>query len=172
LGWRGGPGGPRPGCANAGKHYMRELSSPAGCAGEADVSKFTDQMELSANGGASLAIEYEIIFRAVARNRAAGGRGKMRGEDKPPAVGVPLEELETRASRLIGVHAKARAPCRIAYLQRVMHQVGADDRFPLPAAEPHEREPGRVAGRRFQRDVAREHVLVADQVRLSGLEDG
>src|SRR5262245_32015197 len=112
-------------------------------------------MVLRANGGANLAIEYEIIFCAIARNRAAGGGRKMRREDKPPAVGVLLEELETRPSRLIGIHAKARAPCRIAHLQRVMHQVRAHDRFGSPAAEPHEREPGRVAWRRLQRDVAR-----------------
>ena len=78
-------------------------------------------MELLANSGAKLAIKYEIIFRAIARNHAAGGRRKMRREDKPPAVSVLLEELDTRQSRLIGIHAKARAPCRIAYLQRVMH---------------------------------------------------
>src|SRR5262245_38126913 len=129
-------------------------------------------MELLANSGATRAIEYEMILRAIARNRAAGGGGKMRRQDQPPAVGVLLEELDTRPSRLIGIDAKARAPCRIAYLQRVMHQVGTHDRFLSPAAEPHEREPGRVAWRRLQRDVARQHVLIADQVRLSGLEDG
>src|SRR5262245_52536311 len=115
----------------------------------ADMRRFADRTALFANGGANLAIEYEIIFRAVARNRAAGGRRKMCREDNPPAVGVLLEELETRLSRLIGIHAKTRAPCRIAYLQRVMHQVRAHDRFAFPAAEPHQREPGRVAWRRL-----------------------
>jgi hypothetical protein len=53
-------------------------------------------MELPPNSGAPLAIEYEMIFRAIARNRAAGGRRKMRREDEPPAVSVLLEELDTR----------------------------------------------------------------------------
>src|SRR5262245_34176117 len=113
-----------------------------------------------------------MIFPAIARDRAAGGRRKMRREDKPPAVSVLLEELDTRRSRLIGICAKARAPPGIAYLQRVMHQVGTHDRFTLSAAESHEREPGRVTWRALQRDVAGQHVLVADQVRLSGPENG
>src|SRR6516165_9189941 len=112
-------------------------------------------MELLANSGANLAIEYEIIFRVIASNRAAGRRRKMRREDKPSAVSVLLEELDTRQSRLIGIHAKARAPCRIAHLQRMMHQVGTPDRFVSPAAEPHERESGRVAWRCLQCDVTR-----------------
>src|SRR5262245_61865946 len=106
-------------------------------------------MELLANSRANLAIEYEIIFRAIARNRAGGGRRKMRREHKRPAVSVLLEDLETRQSRLIGIHAKVRAPCRMADLQRVMHEIGAQDRFASPVAEPHEREPRRVARRRL-----------------------
>src|ERR1700731_2287381 len=70
-----------------------------------------------------------MIVGSIAHNRAAGGLRKMRREDKPPAISMLLEELDTRQPRLIGIHTKARAPCRIAYLQRVVHQVGTHDRF-------------------------------------------
>src|SRR5262245_8557199 len=101
-----------------------------------------------------LTIEHETISGAIAREGTAGGRRKMRREDKAPAVSMFLEEFCTRQSRLIGIGAKARAPRRIAHLQRVMHQVGTQDRFLSPAIESHERQAGGMAGRRLQSDVA------------------
>ena len=90
----------------------------------------------------TLTIEHETIFCAVARDGTAGGCWKMGGEDKPPTISVFLEEFDTGQSRLIGIRAKTRAPCRIAHLQRVMHQVGTQDRFVSLAAETHDVRPG------------------------------
>src|SRR6516165_6632337 len=119
----------------------------------------------------TLAIEYETISRAISHDGSAGGCRKMRREDKPPTVCMFLEEFHTRLSRLIGIRAKARAPRGIAHLQRMMHQVGTQDRFLAPAGKSHEREARRVARRRLQCDVARKHMLVADEIGLAGLED-
>ena len=51
---------------------------------QADVSKSQTPMELVANSGANLAIEYEMIFRAIARNHADGGVGKCVGKTSRP----------------------------------------------------------------------------------------
>jgi hypothetical protein len=65
---------------------------------------------LPADGGAILTVEDEAILCAVARDGAAGGRRKMRGEDEPPAVGMLPEEFNSRPPRLIGIRAEVRAP--------------------------------------------------------------
>src|SRR5262249_46285943 len=53
----------------------------------------------------------------------------------------------------------------------MMHQVGTQYRFLSPATEPHECQAGCVAGRWLKCDVARKHMLVANEVHLPGLED-
>ena len=44
-------------------------------------SGLADELKLPAHSGIALTIEDEIIFRAVARNCTAGGRGKVRWEN-------------------------------------------------------------------------------------------
>jgi hypothetical protein len=91
-----------------------------------------------------LAIEHETIVRAVAHYYASSRRGEMRRKDKPPRIGVGLKEFNPRAPRLIRMRAKSRAPCRVADLQRVVHQVGTQDGFLPSAGEPYHCEPWRV----------------------------
>src|SRR6266436_4409991 len=95
------------------------------------------------------AIEDETIVRTVAHYYASRRRGEMSRKDKPPRIGVGLEKFNPRAPRLIRMRTKARAPCRVADLQRVVHQVGTQDGFLPPAGEPHHCEPWRVTWRRF-----------------------
>jgi hypothetical protein len=53
----------------------------------------------------SLAIENEMIVRAVAHYYASGRRGEMRRKDKPPRIGVGLEQFNPSAPRLIRMRA-------------------------------------------------------------------
>jgi hypothetical protein len=66
------------------------------------------------------AIEHKTIVRTVAHYYAPRRRGEMRRKDKPPRIGVGLEKFNPLAPRLIRMRTKARAPCRVADLQRVV----------------------------------------------------
>jgi hypothetical protein len=69
------------------------------------------------------AIEDETIVETVTDYYACRRRGEMRRKDEPSRISVGLEKFNPRAPRLIRMCTKARAPCRVADLQRVVHQV-------------------------------------------------
>src|SRR5690348_12676314 len=92
---------------------------------------------MPAEAGVILATEFKEEFAAVALKGAASRRREMRRKDQPAGAGMGVEEVPAGNPRLHGVGAKARAPVRIAHLERVMHQVGAKDGFVAAGAEPH-----------------------------------
>src|SRR3954454_20351373 len=88
----------------------------------------------AADLGPGFPVIREIVGHAGTLDGAAGRAWKVRREDQSPGAGVLLEKALPRSRGLDGVDAKPRAPSRIAKLQRVVHQVRADDGFaPAPA---------------------------------------
>ena len=114
--------------------------------------------------------ELEPVVVVVAPNAAADRSGKMRRENDPICVCAPGEKLLPRRTRRHRIHAEARTPVWITKLQRMVHEVGAENRFTPPAFDADHELTGRVAGRGLDSNASRSSMSVVDQFHLPRCE--
>jgi hypothetical protein len=84
---------------------------------------------------------------------------------------VALQELATRAARVLRIDAEAAAPVGLLALHRVVHQVSAHDAFIGAATYVDTHVARRMAGRGIQPDLVVEGVSEVDEFGLSGFDD-
>src|SRR5262245_3910705 len=102
---------------------------------------------------------------------SAGRARKMGREDQPASIGILLEKIDAGLARHVRIDAEPRAPFRIAELQRMVHQVGGEERLTAARAKAEHLLPRRVTVRRLDREVALQRVSISDQLRLPALDD-
>ena len=84
----------------------------------------------------------------------------MRRENDPIGIRMASEEPLPRRSCRGWINAKPGAPVRIPKLQRMMHEVGAQDRLAASAFEPDHKLAWGVAVRRLDDDAGRNRMLI------------
>jgi hypothetical protein len=112
----------------------------------------TAQADRSCSGFAEL----EPVVVVLASDSPADRIGKMRRENDPISVCMLSEKPVPRPSRPDRIDAEPGAPVQIAKLQRMMHEIGAEDRFTPSALDPD----------RLDEHACRDAMSIVDQFGL------
>ena len=94
----------------------------------------------------------------------------MRRENHPIAICVVGEKLLSRRTRRQRIDAEARTLVWITKLQRMVHEVGAENRFTPAAFDADHELARRVSVRGLNANARRNSISVVDQFRLPGCE--